>query len=145
MATNDWARRRAAAARSITKKDAEFRSQFERKLAELIQQTYGECAYETESLTYLVSKRYTPDFLLPNGIYIEAKGYWLPEDRTRHLLVRQQHTDKDIRFVFQNAHTRLSKRSKTTYADWCDKHRFRWAHRTIPNSWLIEQPKPTDV
>lgn len=141
MSTNTWAKRKAYAARSISKRDDNFRSTFEADLAQKITQHYGQYTYESESISYNVSRSYTPDFSLPNGIYIEAKGYWLPEDRTKHLLVREQHPDKDIRFVFQNAHNRLNKRSKTTYANWCDKHRFMWAHKTIPQSWLVEQPK----
>ena len=47
-------------------------------------------------------RKYTPDFTLPNGIVIESKGRFLTADRQKHLLVKQQHPDLDIRFVFSN-------------------------------------------
>jgi hypothetical protein len=52
--------------------------------------------------------------------------------------VRECHPELDIRFVFGNAQTRLSKRSATTYAAWCDKHGFKWAHKHVPDEWLEE-------
>jgi hypothetical protein len=79
---------------------------------------------------------YTPDFILPNGIIIEAKGRWLGSDRTKHLKVREAHPELDIRFCFQNAHNKLTARSKTSYADWCDKKGFKWCHKTIPTEWM---------
>jgi len=44
----------------------------------------------------------------------------------------------DIRFVFSNSRNKLNKKSKTTYADWCDKHGFKWADKQIPKSWIDE-------
>ena len=32
--------------------------------------------------------KYTPDFVLPNGIIIEAKGIFEREDRQKHLLIK---------------------------------------------------------
>jgi hypothetical protein len=92
--------------------------------------------YETLKLKYTRECVYTPDFILPNGVIIEAKGYWLPADRTKHLRVRECNPEMDIRFCFQNAHNTLNKKSKTTYGDWCDKHGFLWAHKTIPKEWI---------
>ena len=42
----------------------------------------------------------------------------------------------DLRFVFQNQNNKLFKGSKTTYAQWAEKHGFMFAHRHIPQSWL---------
>jgi len=50
--------------------------------------------------------------------------------------VKKQWPKMDIRFVFQNANNKLNKRSKTTYAQWADKHGFPWAHKRIPEEWL---------
>ncbi|WP_142850908.1 endodeoxyribonuclease [Telmatospirillum sp. J64-1] len=85
--------------------------------------------------------RYTPDFVLPNGIIIETKGRFVTADRQKHLLIKQQHPDLDIRFVFSNSRQRISKQSKTTYADWCLKHGFLFADRTIPEEWINEPPR----
>ena len=92
--------------------------------------------YEKMRLEYTRPSTYTPDFVLPSGIILEVKGYWEASDRTKHLLVRESHPQLDIRFVFQNAHQKLSKRSKTSYGNWCDKNGFLWCHQTIPRAWL---------
>lgn len=82
---------------------------------------------------------YLCDFLLGNGIMIEAKGRFTTEDRKKHLYIKEQHPDLDIRFLFSNAKNKLRKGSPTTYAMWCDKKGFKWANKTIPQSWLDEQ------
>lgn len=85
---------------------------------------------------------YRPDFLLlANGILIESKGYFLAEDRTKHLLVKEQHPSLDIRFVFSRARNPLRKGSRTTYAAWAEKHGFRWAEGDIPLDWINERPE----
>lgn len=114
-----------------------FRSKFEQGLAAEIR-AVTEYEYEEQVIVFekpSSSHRYTPDFVLKNGIIIEAKGIFDADDRTKHLLIQRQHPKLDIRFVFQNAKARLSKTSKTTYADWCDKHGFKYAHRHIPKEW----------
>ena len=85
--------------------------------------------------------RYTPDFVLPNGIIVETKGRFLPDDRNKHLLVKKQHPELDIRFVFSNSKSKINKRSQTTYATWCEKHGFRYADKDIPDEWLTEKSK----
>jgi len=98
--------------------------------------------YETEHLEYWLSHLYLPDFILEgaNGkkIYIETKGYFKSKDRTKAKKVREQHPDKDIRFVFQNSRNKLNKKSKTTYGMWCIKHGFKFADERIPREWLKE-------
>ena len=80
--------------------------------------------------------RYTPDFrLLRTGILVETKGRFTAADRRKHLQVRESNPDLDIRFVFQNPNAKLYKGSKTTYAQWCDRHGFIWAAKRIPEEW----------
>lgn len=114
-----------------------YRSKFEARVASALERAGAPFDYESLKLTYTRECVYTPDFILPNGIVIECKGYWVPSDRTKHLRVRENNPDIDIRFIFQNAHNTLSKKSKTTYAQWCDKHNFKWAHNRIPQEWII--------
>lgn len=96
-------------------------------------------SYESHKIPYIGKPHsYTPDFVLPNGIIIETKGYFVPEDRTKHLLIKQQHPALDIRFVFQNPKNRLNKNSNTTYGMWCTKNGFLFAARYIPVEWLQE-------
>ena len=99
--------------------------------------------FEAAKIEYLKPARtakYTPDFLLPNGIIIESKGRFVTADRQKHLLIQKQHPDLDIRFVFSNSRSRISKQSKTTYAMWCEKHGFLYADKLIPEEWL-DAPK----
>ena len=83
-------------------------------------------------------KTYTPDFVLDNGIIIETKGRFISPDRAKHLAVRNQHPELDIRFVFTNSKSKLYKGSKTTYGMWCSKYDFKYADRYIPEAWLKE-------
>ena len=101
----------------------------------------GDSCYEQAYLNYTVPQRnakYTPDFILPNGIIIEVKGLLEVEDRQKHILIKEQYPELDIRFVFGNANTPIRSGSKTTYADWCDTHGFLYANKTIPKAWLLE-------
>jgi len=123
----------------ISKPTGKFRSRFESKLAGELELNGIPVEYETVKLSYQPKpKTYTPDFPLPNGILIEAKGYFTAADRKKALLVREANPDKDVRFVFQNANNRINKRSKTRYRDWCDKHGFLWANGRIPLDWINE-------
>lgn len=69
---------------------------------------------------------------------METKGRFTATDRKKHLLVKAQRPDLDIRFVFSNSRAKLNKGSKTTYADWCNKHGFLYADKLIPTEWLDE-------
>lgn len=80
--------------------------------------------------------RYTADFRLPNGVIIETKGRFVTADRQKHILIKEQRPDLDIRFVFSNPNNRISKKSETTYAKWCEKHGFLYARKSIPEEWL---------
>ncbi|MCJ8277363.1 MAG: hypothetical protein MJK18_11025, partial [Bdellovibrionales bacterium] len=97
--------------------------------------------YEQETIDYTKPakrSKYTPDFILPNGIVIETKGRFVTADRQKHVLIKDQHPDLDIRFVFSNSRNRISKTSKTTYAMWCEKNGFKYADKEIPKEWLDE-------
>lgn len=102
--------------------------------------------YETRKITYSVPSRmskYTPDFpitTLGTGklIYIETKGKFEVKDRQKHLLIKDQHPEIDIRFVFSNPNQRISKQSKTTYAMWCQKFDFLFAAKRVPLEWIKE-------
>lgn len=124
-----------------------FRSKFELDLDTnlKLRGLKSKVKYENLSIKYVKQpSTYTPDFMLQNGIIIEAKGLFHDSDRAKHLYVKKQHPELDIRFVFQNPDLKLSKASKTTYADWCEKHGFKWAKSTIPTEWFNE-PGQLDI
>lgn len=115
-----------------------MRSQLEAKIAEFLQRRDINFAYEPDKLPYTIDFEYIPDFRLPNGIYLEAKGLLTYEDRRKMLAVKEQHPDLDIRFVFMRPNNTIAKGSKTTYAQWADKHNFKWCnYQQIPASWLV--------
>ena len=119
-----------------------FRSGLEEKVAEFLTSKGVKFTYETLKVPYVKPETnhiYTPDFILDNGIIIETKGRWLLDDRKKHLLIRKQRPDLDIRILFQNANAKISKGSKTSYADFCEKHGIPYAHREIPWEWLKEK------
>lgn len=127
------------ATRSTVRKQAlkaGFRSGLEQDNAAYLRKNKVDFTYEEDKIKYITKPRtYTPDFVLGNGVIIETKGRFMPSDRTKHLLIKEQHPELDIRFVFSNSKTRLSKRSKTTYGQWCDKHGFQYADKIIPLDW----------
>jgi len=108
--------------------------------------------YETITIPYIqpeMKRKYTPDFILPNGIMIEVKGKFTREDRKKHLWIKEQHPELDIRFLFQACDNKIHKDSDTTYASWCDKYGFKcvglkgkqinnvkYLIGDIPSSWL---------
>ena len=116
-----------------------YRSGFEHKVADQLIESKTKFEYESTVIDYIkpeTKHTYTIDFTLPNGILVETKGRWVIEDRKKHLLIKKQHPELDIRIVFQNAKTKIRKGSKTTYGDYCDKHGIIWAEKNIPKSWL---------
>lgn len=119
-------------------KKLKYRSQFELKLAKTLAENKIKFEYESKKFLYVPKVRtYTPDFYLPDvNIFIEAKGHLDKADRVKMVLVKEQHKDLDIRFVFMNARNKIYRGSRTTYADWCNRYDFRWAEKKIPEEWF---------
>ena len=116
-----------------------YRSGLEDKIALQLKNCGIDGAYEKHKIDYVVpasTHTYTPDFVLPNGIIVEGKGIFDSSDRSKHLLVKKQYPNLDIRFVFSNPANRLYKGSKTTYATWCEKNGYKYAKQFIPEEWL---------
>jgi Phage endonuclease I len=129
-----------------------FRSGLEEKNAEHIRSVLSlPVLFESFKIRYAIPlswHNYTPDFLLPNGIIVETKGRWLPNDRAKHLLVKEQYPELDIRLVFTRSRTPINQGSKMTCAQWADKFGFKWAEKLVPASWAKEPGparKPHDV
>ena len=119
-----------------------YRSGFEHKVSDQLKENKIKFGYETTVIDYIkpeTKHTYTIDFTLPNGILVETKGRWVPEDRKKHLLIKKQHPELDIRIVFMSGKTKIRKGSKTTYGMFCDKHGILWAEKTIPKSWFSEK------
>lgn len=120
----------------MSKPKREYRSGFESRVANSLKSACPEAGYEDTTLPYTLTCKYIPDFTLPNGVFVEAKGYFTSEDRTKLKAVKLQNPDADVRILFQNASVKLSKASKTTYGDWATKNGFIWAEGTaVPKAW----------
>ena len=108
------------------------------------QEQLPDAPYEKKKLSYIKEHTYTPDFELRENVFLECKGRWLGDDRAKHLLIRKYHPEVTVYFLFERPYNTLNKGSKTTYADWCDKHGYEWTTLAdgIPSHWL--QPKDND-
>lgn len=118
-----------------------FRSGLEKTIASQLEAAGIDPKFESIKLEYskpVTYHKYTPDFPVHPAIIIETKGRFMPDDRAKHLLIKEQHPHLDIRFVFSRSATPLYKGSKTTYAQWCDKFGFKYADKRIPDSWIKE-------
>ena len=134
----EWAQKAFNKLKENHKKEIKFRSKLEERVATLLEQLGISYEYETEKLSYTIEHNSTPDFVLPHYVYLETKGYWDPADRRKVLAVKRDNPDIDLRMVFQSPYNKISKGSKTTYAQWCEKHDIPWTHfHDIPLDWLI--------
>lgn len=121
-----------------------FRSGLEKRVADDLDARGTPYQYEKVKISYTVPERnarYTPDFVLGNGIIVETKGVFDTEDRAKHLLIKNQYPHLDIRFVFSRGSQPIYKGSKTTHASWSEQHGFQWAEKLIPPAWAKEKPK----
>ena len=120
-----------------TSKRGKYRSKLEDKVAELLANLDINFTYETTKIPYTIPHNYCPDFILPNGVILECKGYWDAADRRKIKSVKEQNPDIDLRMVFQSPFNTISKKSKTTYAKWCEQQDIPWtSFQNIPLDWL---------
>jgi len=133
-----WAKKTYDKLKKKRDKPIKFRSKLEEQVALLLSGFGVSYEYESTKIPYTIEHNYHPDFLLPNNVYLEIKGYWDPEDRRKVLAVKRDNPDIDLRMVFQAPYNTISKKSKTTYAKWCEKHDILWtSYKDIPLAWLV--------
>ena len=122
-----------------------YRSGLEHKIAQYLLKCKSNFDYESIKIEWedLCYRTYTPDFILANGIIIETKGRFIATDRRKHLAIKKQHPKLDIRFVFSNSKTKIGKKSKTTYAKWCELKGFKY-HCVYTTCLLYTSPSPRD-
>jgi len=120
----------------------QMRSRFECDVWKAAIKHRSDISYEKEYLSYLLKSWYLPDitFKKKNGdlIYVELKGWFNSEDRTKMRAVKKGAPDKDIRMVFM-ADKKISKAPKSMlYSRWCELNGFKCAIGRIPKEWLLE-------
>ena len=114
-----------------------FRSGFEERIYNDAIERGKSLQFESIKLEYKILGKYCPDFILPNGVVVEAKGYFDAKARAKMVAVKKNNPDEDIRFLFTDASKLVRKGSKFTYADWCERYSFPYAEGdSIPEEWF---------
>jgi len=111
--------------------DAGYRSKFELDVSKWFEAQQIKVTYEPCKISYIVPEsrhNYTPDFQIgkETTVLYEAKGYFSAADRKKMLHVIESNPTVKFKMILQNASMKISKRSKTTYAAWCDKFGIEW-------------------
>lgn len=122
-----------------------FRSKFEETIWDAAKRSRKSLVFEPHYIPYIIKGNYLPDFILPNGIIIEAKGYLDAGSCRKMLSVKASNPHLDIRFIFQNANGKRNKRAKLRNWEWAEKHGFPWHESTIPLSWWEEKRSDEDA
>lgn len=125
-----------------------YRSGLEEDISKQLRKLKIKFEYESTKLPYLVpsiSRIYTPDFILANGIVLETKGRWLLEDRKKIELIKEQYPLLDLRMIFNYSKSKIRKGSKTTYSKICEKLGIPFADKEIPIQWLKEKPNKRSI
>ena len=120
------------------------RSKFEARVGKDLLDKGIPIDYENVKIKYeqpAKQRTYTPDFILPNGIIVEAKGRLTVETRKKHKWLAAQYPELDIRLLFQRASNKIYKGSKTSYGEWCDRYDIPWAEGRVPQEWLDEDTR----
>lgn len=113
-----------------------MRSGFETQIRNLFKRNKVDFEYEPYKVAYTLIKNYIPDFVLPNGILIEAKGWLRPTDRTKLIAVKKSNPNLDLRIWFQ-ADNYLTKKKHSKYSDWAKKNGFPFhVGTTLPKEWV---------
>lgn len=105
------------------------RSKLEEKFEGILQDLGIDYEYEVTKIPYTVPESYhvyTVDWTVLNGKLIETKGYLSDHaERRKYVLLKEQHADLDLRFVFDNPN-KLCGGTKMSHAKWADKYGFKW-------------------
>ena len=126
-----------------------FKSKLEEEFNKFLITKKIKFGYEDFKVSFLKPEKasyYKPDFHCPTNnsrILLETKGQFLTSDRRKHLYIKEQYPDLDIRFVFSNAQNKIGKKSKTTYAKWCELKGFKYhciktSGTFLPKEWVKE-------
>lgn len=110
-----------------------FRSGLEGLNSDWLKKNEQPVCYEEHKLPYVKKPAlYTPDFILKNGIVIETKGHFVSADRQKHLLIKAQYPQLDLRFVFANPNNFLTGQKVTEFRKYLKKNYELTLPRVIP-------------
>lgn len=115
-----------------------YRSKFEHTFNQTIADLGFKANYESDRIKYIQPERvktYIPDWTIRKNVYIETKGRFTATDRMKMLMVIKSNPQIKIYMLFQNSNVTLSKKSKTTYGEWCTKNNIDWADIKEIDKW----------
>jgi Autographiviridae endonuclease I len=135
-----------------------YKSSLEEAVAKQLEDAGIEFTYEGLVVPYSVPAReanYKADFPTTRSkIIIETKGHFgannspnrrfsnmkenSAKERHKFALLKEQHPELDIRFVFSRPEAPIYKGSPTTHAKWAEDHGFPWARKVVPQTWIDE-------
>lgn len=126
-----------------TGKTVNVRSKLEIKIADILNETGQSWEYEVTKIPYIVPEsnhNYTVDFTV-GTLLIEGKGYLSDHaERKKYVLLKEQHPNLDIRFIFDNE-SKLCGGTKYSHKAWAQKYGFTYCSikdvDTI-KSWITE-------
>ena len=134
-------RRKPGSVSKPRRKRGVHRSKFETRFDATVKDTLGVVlGYETTVLAYITApqkRRYTPDWTIKDGWYIETKGRLDTANRKKMLYIKEQHPAARILVLFQNSRDFIRKGSKTRYSDWCEKNQIEWCDIRDQDKWLL--------
>ena len=83
----------------------------------------------------VVRRRYTPDLRI-GDFFVEIKGKFTAENRSKMEDFRRGHPEIDLRFLFQRDNW-ITKKHKSKYSDWCKKLDLKYHIGTeVPQKWI---------
>jgi hypothetical protein len=135
-------------------KVGKFASRFEQAIYEQLKKAGLKPEYEPETFSYerrtkqtycracgskstYRKAKYTPDFRIGEGIYIEAKGYLKAEVRAKMEDFLSSNAGFDLRFIF-GADNWLTRKRLKKYSDWARSLGVPYALKEVPESWIQE-------
>ena len=120
------------------------RSKLELKFEEILKEYDVEYGYEVTKIPYTIPESkhtYTVDWSIVNGILLETKGYLSDyTERRKYLLLKEQHPNLDLRFVFDNPN-KLCGGTQMTHGAWAEKNNFKYCSikdKEQIRSWVKE-------
>lgn len=138
-------RRHSYPRRRKTTKNDPYKSELERRLADVLKK----CWYEKVKVKYSIPCTYNPDFGFSDKpwLLIEAKGRFIngSAEARKYVEVAKQHKELEIVFIFEKPHTKaytgLRKRKDgtvMTLGEWAAKNGFMFfGEKEVPN-WFAE-------
>ena len=120
------------------------RSKLELRFEQILKESLVEYDYEVTKIPYIIPEsnhKYIVDWTVKDKLYLETKGYLSDyQERHKYILIKTQHPDLDLRFIFDNPN-KLCGGTKMTHGKWADKYGFKWCGvkdlETI-KEWLAE-------